>query len=120
MIAYGWLSWLVLFLLYEVPAAIAEVVYARKGQHRQITLSRNVWRWFGVTEWRPLRTWRRIALGVFMLTLSCHFVFSVPGGAWIIATGAPVAAVIAYAVFVEDRRERAIADRLARIRKGGL
>ena len=106
MIAYGWLAWLLLFLAYEIPAAIAEVVYARRGQRRAITLSRNVWRWFGVTEWRPYRTARRGALAAFMLTLSAHFVFASPEAWAIIATGAPVALVIGYAVLVEDRRAR--------------
>lgn len=107
MIAYGWLAWLLLFLAYEIPAAIAEVVYARRGQRRAITLSRNVWRWFGVTEWRPYRTARRVVLAAFMLTLTSHFVFAHPEAWAIIATGAPVALVIGYAVLVEDRRVRA-------------
>lgn len=106
MIAYGWLAWLLLFLAYEIPAAIAERVYARRGERRQITLSRNVWRWFGVTEWRPYRTARRVVLAAFMTTLSAHFVFAWPQALAIIATGAPVALVIGYAVIVEDGRFR--------------
>jgi hypothetical protein len=111
-IAYGWLAWLLLFLAYEIPAAISEVVYARRGQRRAITLSRNVWRWFGVTEWRPYRTARRVVLAAFMLTLSSHFVFAQPEAWAIIATGSPVALVIGYAVLVEDRRKGGLAVRL--------
>jgi hypothetical protein len=108
-IAYGWLAWLLLFLCYEIPAAIAEVIYDRRGTPRAITLSRNVWRWVGLAEgqqWRPYRRLRQAALFVFLQVLAFHLPFGTPGGAWVIATSIPVAGVIAYAVFVEDRRAR--------------
>jgi len=107
-IAYGWLAWLILFLCYEIPAAIAECIYARRGQWRPITLSRNVWRWLGIAkgqEWRPYRRWRQAAVFVFLQVLAFHLAFATPGGAWVIASAIPVAIVIGYAVLVEDRRK---------------
>lgn len=109
MIAYGWLAWLALFLLYEVPAAIAEVIYDRRGKPRAITLSRNVWRWVGLSrgqEWRPYRRLRQASVFVFLQALAFHLPFGWPGGAVIAITAIPVGVVIAYAAFVEDRRER--------------
>jgi hypothetical protein len=110
MIAAGWLTWLGLFLAYEVPAAIAEVWYAKvKKRHVAITLSRNTWRWLGLAkgqEWRPCRRWRQAFMFVFLQVLAFHLSFATPSGAWVIATGAPVALILGYAALVEDRRER--------------
>jgi hypothetical protein len=47
-----------------------------------------------------------VAMFVFLQCLAFHLSTGVPGGAWIIATSIPVAGVIAYAVFVEDRKLR--------------
>lgn len=113
MIAGGWLIWLALFLAYEIPAAVAEVVYDRRGKPRAITLSRNVWRWVGLArgqEWRPYRRLRQAAVFVFLQALAFHLPFGWPGGAVIALTAIPVGVVIAYAAFVEDRRERRSAD----------
>lgn len=74
-----WAGWLVLFLVYEVVAAIAKP----KGD----TLSENVWRWFDTP-------FRKAVLAVFMLTLTSHFVFAWPGGSGVIITGIPVGIVI--------------------------
>ena len=93
-----WLGWLVLFLVYELYAAVAPPL----GD----TLSENVWDWFGVRSKRPYSTLRRLVLAVFMVTLTLHFVFGAPGGGWIMATGAPVAAVVLYATFREGTHVR--------------
>jgi hypothetical protein len=82
--ALAWVLWLVAFLAVEVPAAL------RKA--KLDTLSEHVSK-----LWFP-RIWQRSVLAVFMLTLTSHFVFEWPGGPAIIATGAPVALIIANAL----------------------
>lgn len=96
----AWLVWLLLFLIVEVPAAVSGT--------KLDTLSENVWKWFGVQpgtfqgrRGRRIAIVRRIILGVFMLTLSGHFVFGWPGGLGIILAGVPVALVILYSVVRE-------------------
>ena len=59
--AAAWIGWLVLFLIYEV--------YAAFSKQEEDTLSENVWLWFD-------EVWERAVLGVFMLALGLHFVFS--------------------------------------------
>lgn len=78
-----WGGWLALFLIYEIVAAISE-----RGTEKELTLSRNVWRWFDT------RT-EKAFLAVFLLTLTAHLVLGRPGGLAIVATGIPVAFVIA-------------------------
>jgi hypothetical protein len=58
--AIAWVGWLVLFLVFEV--------YAAFSKEDDDTLSENVWIWFD-------RTWERVVLGAFMLSLTSHFVF---------------------------------------------
>lgn len=91
-----WAGWLVLFLVYEIAAAIAKP----KGD----TLSENVWDWFGVRSKRRWSGARRAVLALFMGVLSCHFVFGEPGGLGVILAGAPVGVVIAYALAFERGR----------------
>ena len=59
--AAAWIGWLVLFLVYEIYAAVSK--------QDDDTLSENVWLWFD-------EVWERAVLGVFMLALTAHFVFS--------------------------------------------
>lgn len=84
----AWLAWLVAFLAVEIPAAMKKTP--------GFTLSENVWSWFGVRERRTHARIRRVALGVFMLTLSSHFVFAWPGAIGIAVAAVPVAFVIAF------------------------
>jgi hypothetical protein len=96
----AWLVWLVLFLIVEVPAAISGT--------KLDTFSENVWKWFGREPGTfgngpggRFRKTRRLILGLFMLTLSGHFVFGWPGGTGIIIAGIPVGLVILYSVVKE-------------------
>lgn len=84
--AVVWVGWLALFLIYEITAAVRE-----RGTDQPLTLSRNVWRWFD-------RRGEKVALAVFMLTLTAHLVLGTPGALAVILTGAPVALVIALEV----------------------
>lgn len=77
----AWVAWLLVFLAVEIPAAI------RKPKND--TLSENVWIWFRA----PLR---RVALGIFMLALTSHFVFMWPGGLGLGITALPVVAIIGF------------------------
>jgi hypothetical protein len=90
-----WIGWLALFLVYELVAALAR---PRGG-----TLSATIWRWFGVRAPRPLAWLRRSVLGCFLGALAGHLVMGwsvVP----VIAFGALVVAVIAWAVIADHRR----------------
>jgi hypothetical protein len=91
--AIVWIGWLILFLIYELYAAWAPPL----GD----TLSENVWKWFGVRQSKPFARYRRGALALFMVTLTCHFVLGEPGGEWIVLTGLPVAGIILYAALRE-------------------
>lgn len=81
-----WVGWLVLFLVYEITAAVAE-----RGTTRRLTLSRNVWAWFDTVV-------EKVVLAVFLLVLTAHLVAGHPGGLAVILTGLPVAAIIAMAL----------------------
>jgi hypothetical protein len=81
-----WVGWLVLFLVYEIVAAVSE-----RGKPSRLTLSRNVWAWFDTP-------FRKVVLAVFMLTLTSHLVLRQPGGLAVILTGIPVVLVIGLAV----------------------
>jgi hypothetical protein len=78
-----WVGWLVLFLVYEIVAAVRE-----RGTPQRLTLSRNVWTWF---DTRP----RKVILAVFLLTLTAHLTLGTPGAAAIVLTAIPVVSVIA-------------------------
>jgi hypothetical protein len=93
-----WVGVGVLFLLYEVYAAVTRT----KGG----TLSENVWDAFGVKTPRPYSPARRAVLAAFLCTLTAHLVFGEPGGLWIVITGAPVSLVIAYSVMFDARPSR--------------
>jgi hypothetical protein len=81
-----WFGWLVLFLIYEVTAALRE-----RGTDKRLTLSRNVWAWFD-------KAFERMALAIFMAVLTAHLVIGWPGGLAVIVTGIPVAAIIGVSV----------------------
>ena len=78
-----WGGWLLLFLVYEVAAALRE-----RGTDQRLTLSRNVWRWFD-------KAFERMALALFLAVLTAHLTLGWPGGLAVILTGAPVALIIA-------------------------
>jgi len=110
MIALGWMIWVVLFLAYELPAAVAEVYYAkRRGEHREITLSRNVWRWTGRAkgqEWRPFRGLRSFAFAQFgVVVFVGHLAYGWPEGTGVIISGIPVGIVIIRGLY-EDKLEK--------------
>lgn len=87
-----WIGWLVLFLVYEVYAALS----TPKGD----TLSEATWRWFGIKG--PKRhPARRVVLAAFMLALTSHFVLGT-SSAPIIGCGVLMVATIAWSVW-KDR-----------------
>lgn len=67
----GWLLWGVYFLILEAVAIFRKTT----GD----TLSEHIWMWFGVRDDKPgLWGWiRRIALTLFMIWLTVHFIFGV-------------------------------------------
>jgi len=93
---YVWGAWLLLFLIYEVGAALSK----RRGD----TLSENVGDWVGVKKWqrgeRRFSLLRRFILLAFMVSLTAHLVWGttvVP----VIVFGALLGVVIALGILKE-------------------
>ena len=91
-----WGMWLLLFLVYEVGAAIS----SRRGD----TLSENVGDWVGVPKWRRrerrFSRFRRLILFGFMVALTLHLVWGVTVGP-VVVLGALLGFVIAWGIFRE-------------------
>ena len=89
---FVWGTWLLLFLCYEVYAAVNK----RKGD----TLSEVVWDWTGRRGVRRFAPLRRSVLGFFMGVLIGHLVWGAP--VWpVIVTGIALGAVILWGIFKE-------------------
>jgi hypothetical protein len=89
--------WLVAFLAVEIPAAIRE--RASKSYYVK-TLSRHVWRWFSIGEFRPWWFLRWLVLAAFMVVLTLHFVMRLDP-AYLIVCAVGMVAVIVYSEFFE-------------------
>ena len=94
-----WALWLACFLTIELWAAINKAL----GD----TFSERVWRWTGINPPRASRWLRILAVAVFMVELSAHFVTGgqtpLTGSLAIVVTASPVGLVIGYSLAFEGR-----------------
>lgn len=94
-----WAFWLALFLVVELWSAVNHAL----GD----TFSERVWRWIGINPQRPSRWGRILAVGVFMVELTAHFVSGgqtpLTGSVAIVVAATPVAGVICWSLVFEGR-----------------